>query len=431
MKEMPRGETSFIARNRKGLLRLTAVWCAMGVILFVLTPRLSPVLLLLATVAPAAWSLADARPLAWRHFSGLTIALVLAGIYLCFNASWSLSPSSAQVALATYFSLLLVTHIVLNGLRHNATDVLRSMARGLVAGMLIAGAAMCLEVLSQQWMHRTLMSLLPGLQPNPRDMSVEDGWVIHLEPYLINRNVTVLTLLFWPTLLAIRLVSSQGRPRFLLAGLVPVAVAILGSKHATSKIAFVGSAITFGALAHSPAAARRGVVLGWIAIIMLVIPIATLMYRSELYLASWLPRSAQHRIVIWGYTSQLLGKTPIFGAGIDAARALNDSDSYAPFAPDSDFRVTTGHHSHNVYLQAWYETGAFGALMLLAIGLLICKSLAQASQDAQPHLYATFVTCALLAGSSFSLWTAWLMASLGLLAGFAMVGAVLQKSASQ
>src|SRR5262245_52245767 len=263
---MPRGETSFIARNRKGLLRLTAVWCAMGVILFVLTPRLSPVLLLLATVAPAAWSLADARPLAWQHFSGLTIALALAGIYLCFNASWSLSPSSAQVALATYFSLLLVTHIVLNGLRHNATDVLRSMARGLVAGMLIAGAAMCLEVLSQQWMHRTLMSLLPGLQPNPRDMSVEDGWVIHLEPYLINRNVTVLTLLFWPTLLAIRLVSSQGRPRFLLAGLVLVAVAILGSKHATSKIAFVGSAITFGALAHSPAAARRGVVLGWIAI---------------------------------------------------------------------------------------------------------------------------------------------------------------------
>jgi hypothetical protein len=427
---VPRAEP-FVARNRDGLLRVTAIWCAMGVVLFVLTPRLSPVLLVLATIAPVAWCLADARPLAWQRVSPLTVAFVLAGIYLCFNASWSLSPSSAHAALGMFFALVAVLHIVLNALDQDATDVLRAMARGLVAGMLIAGTVMCLEVLSRQWIGRTVMSLLPGLQPNPRDMLVRDGWVIHLETYLLNRSITVLALLFWPTLLALRRVSSPGQRPYLLAGLALVVAAIFGSNHATSKIAFIGAAISFAALALWPSTARRGVAWGWTAIIMLVIPVATLMYQSQLYLATWLPRSAQHRIVIWGYTTQLLGKTPIFGAGIDAARAHNDLDSYdAPFAPDSDFRVTTGHHSHNVYLQTWYETGAVGALILLGIGLLVCNSLRQASREAQPYLTATFVTCALLGCSSFSLWQAWFMASLGLTAAFAMMGAVLDKSNS-
>jgi len=422
---------AFVARNRNGLLRLTAIWCAMGVILFAVTPRLSPVLLVLATIAPTAWCLADARPLGWQRVSTLTVAFVLAGIYLFCNASWSLSPSSAHAALVTYFVLVAVMHIVLNALQHDATDVLRSMAGGLVAGMLIAGWVMCLEVFSGQWIARTLMSLLPTLQPNPRDMLVEDGWVIYLEPYLINRDITVLTLLFWPTLLAVRLVSSERQRPYVLAGLVPVVAAILGSKHATSKIALVGAAISFAAMALWPSTARRGVAWGWTAIIMLVVPVATLMYQSELYLATWLPRSAQHRIVIWGYTSQLLAKTPIFGAGIDAARALNDPDSNdVPFAPDSDFHLTTGHHSHNVYLQTWYETGAVGALFLLGIGLLVCKSLMQAPRDAQPYLTASFVTCALLGCSSFSLWQSWFMTSLGLAAAFAMMGAVLDKTSS-
>jgi len=427
---MPRAEP-FVARNRDGLLRVTAIWCAMGVVLFVLTPRLSPALLILATIVPVAWCLADARPLAWQRVSPLTVAFVLAGIYLCFNASWSLSPSSARAALGMYFALVAVLHVVLNALYQDATDVLRAMARGLVAGMLIAGTVMCLEVFSRQWISRTAMSLLPGLQPNPRDMLVGDGWVIYLETYLLNRSITVLALLFWPTLLAVRLVSLQGQRPYLLAGLALVVAAIFGSKHATSKIAFIGAAISFAAFALWPSTARRGVAWGWTAIIMLVIPVATLMYQSELYLATWLPRSAQHRIVIWGYTTQLLGKAPIFGAGIDAARAHNDLDSYdAPFAPDSDFRVTTGHHSHNVYLQTWYETGAVGALILLGIGLLVCKSVRQASREAQPYLTATFVTCVLLGCSSFSLWQAWFMASLGLAAAFAMVGAVLDKSSS-
>jgi O-antigen ligase len=79
-------------------------------------------------------------------------------------------------------------------------------------------------------------------------------------------------------------------------------------------------------------------------------------------------------------------------------------------------------HSHNDYLQTWYETGAVGALMLLVIGLLVLSSLARSSMQVQPYLYASFATSALLGGTSFSLWQPWFMASFGLTAVFAMLG---------
>ena len=88
---------------------------------------------------------------------------------------------------------------------------------------------------------------------------------------------------------------------------------------------------------------------------------AALSYSAS-YLASWMPFSARHRIVIWGYTSEQIAKAPLLGAGMSTARALNNPDDMdAPRAPGTDFRLSTSLHSHNGYLQTWYETGAVGA----------------------------------------------------------------------
>src|SRR5262249_11541205 len=107
----------------------------------------------------------------------------------------------------------------------------------------------------------------------------------------------------------------------------------------------------------------------------------------------------------------------LLGSGVEAARAMNDlAGDDAPLAPGSPFHLSTNLHSHNIYLQAWYDAGAIGAALLLLIGLLIVRELAKAPQRAQPHLYATFATCALLGGTSFSLWQPWFMASFGLVA---------------
>ena len=416
--------TTLVQRRRRLLLLLTAAWTASGVIIYLWVPLISPALLLLSPVAPVAWHVATRLRLPQPKPSAVTLALVLAGAYLTLNASWSLSPSSAHVSLAMFFLFILALYFTSNTLPDNDADVLRAMAIGLYAGMVIGGVVLFIEVLSLQWTRRTLMSLVPALRPKPRDMILEGGWVMFLQSYLINRNIAAMTFLFWPTALLISLVAPIARRQhWWLAGLIPVAAGILASKHGTSKIAFVGAAVAFAAFQFSPAATRRVMAWAWAGVILLVVPLATLAYHSQLYLSAWMPHSAQHRIVIWGYTSRQIANAPILGSGINTARALNDPEGYdAPLAPGSDFRLTTGLHSHNVYLQAWYETGAVGALLLLAIGLLVLRTLAGAPKEIQPHLYATFATCALLGGTSFSLWQPWFMASFGFAAGFAALG---------
>jgi exopolysaccharide production protein ExoQ len=121
-----------------------------------------------------------------------------------------------------------------------------------------------------------------------------------------------------------------------------------------------------------------------------------------------------------------VSKTPVLGVGMSSARALKATGNQdAPRAPGSTFRLSTGIHSHNAYLQVWYETGAVGALILLGLGILVLRASAAAPLRAQPHLHATFAACALAAASSFSVWAPWFMASLAMTALYAMLASVL------
>ena len=414
-----------IERHETLLLRATAAWTLIGVILYLALPLLAPAVLLLSIGAPLAWRLLKGSGLpTLRRPSAAIVALLLAGAYLCINATWSLSASTARVSLVMLFLFVAAVHVTVQALDDGDAHAQSAMAAGLYAAMAIVGAVICIEAFSGQWLRQQAMALAPALRPDLRHMVVEDGRVTFMQPYLLNRNIAALTLLFWPTLLAIVALAATSRQRrWLLAGLVPAVAAILGAQHATSKIAFVGAAAALGAFLVSPGIAKRAIAWGWVATIVLVVPLASLAYQNELYLATWMPRTAKHRIVIWGHTSQLIAKAPILGAGINTARALHDPNDYdVPRAPGSEFRLTTGLHSHNGYLQTWYEAGAVGAAFLLGIGLLVLGSLAAAPAGAQPYLYATFVACALMGGSSFSLWQPWFMAALGLAAVFAGLG---------
>jgi len=416
--------SSFVERHRTLLLAVTALWTMAGVVLYAWAPLTVPILLLLSIVAPAAWYLAGGHKVTLQWPSPVILALALAGAYLAINTTWSLSPGTARPAVVMLFLFIVTLHFTPGALEESDVDVLKAMSIGLWAGLVIAGLILCVEALSHQWTRRTLMTFVPSLRPNVRDLQMREGWVIYLQPFLINRSIAALTFLFWPALLAVVLTAqTQRQQRWLLLGLVPVAAAVMASQHATSKIAFVGSAAAFAAFYASPALTRRAIVWLWVATVALAVPLAMLAYKNELYLARWMPQSAKHRIVIWGHTAELFAKAPILGAGIHTARALHDpNDHDAPVAPGSDIRVTTGLHSHNGYLQTWYEAGAVGAIFLLALGLLLLRSLATAPPEVQPYLYATFVAGALAGGSSFSVWQPWFMASFGYAAVFAALG---------
>jgi hypothetical protein len=427
-------EPQFFAERHRYMLLLTAVWTMSGVVLYLVVPLTAPALLPLCALAPVTWYVAAERSMPLYKPSTVLVGLALAGIYLLINASWSLSPSTAYFALAFFFLFIASLHFTLNTLHDIDGAPLRAMAIGFYAALAIGGAVVCIEVFSEQWLRRQLMIYAPSFRPEARFMIVEAGLVKYLPPYLLNRSITALAVLFWPAVLLVVSLARSSRSgaspsgvtrssTWLALALLPVAAAIFRSEHATSKIAFVGAATTFGLFQVSPALTKRAITLSWVGVIVLVVPLAILAYHSQLYLAPWLPVSAQHRIVIWGHTSHQIASAPLLGAGIHTARALNDPYSLdMPVAPGTEFRLTTGLHSHNGYLQTWYEAGAVGAMFLLGIGLLMLQSLARAPPHVQPYMHAAFVACALMGASSFSLWQPWFMASLGFAAVFGTLG---------
>lgn len=401
---------------------LLSGWTAGGVALLLMTPLLSPGLLVLSAVVPMGLYWLKNGRLPPGPLSPVTVALACAGLYLLINASWSLSRDLAYLSVTVLFIVIGALHVNLNTLYASDAGAVRAMSYGFYAGIVLCGVVLCFEAFTQQWMHRLLTTHVPYFRPPPRHMHMHAGVVDYLPPYLLNRCVLGLTLLFWPAVLVtLRLGATPWQRAWMLLGLLPVVAAILRSSHGTSKVAFVGAGLVFAMAWFWPLLASRATTAYWLVATLLFAPIASLAYAGELHLARWLPTSAQHRIVIWGYTSEQIPKAPLLGVGIGSARALSETGDFdAPQpVPGTDFRRTTNLHAHSGYLQTWYEAGAVGVLFLLAFGLLVLRSLDRQPAGVQPYHYATFMACALAGASSFSLWQPWFMALFGFAAVFA------------
>jgi O-antigen ligase len=410
----------------------TAAWTALGVIVWTMFPMTATVLLPACMVAPLAWSWVQRGRLTYYRPTLATAALGLAGVYLLINASWSLSPVDAARAVVLVFLMVATLHAVSNTLPDLARPALAAMAAGTLAGVAAAGALLCFEVLTDQLLRRLLIHLVPALQPPPQHVAMAAGHLAGLAPYLPNPNVSVLTLMFWPAaLMTSRLGLLRQRTHLALAFLVSAVVVatIFASEHATSQVAFVGAGVTFLLFRLRPKLAMPLIVAGWVAANLLVVPVVSGLYNAGAYRARWLPYSAQHRVVIWGYTSGLIAKAPVFGAGISTGRAIQEAiDPVAPVVPGTHFHLEPGVHSHNAYLQVWYETGAVGAAILLAFGLIVLRSLSRFPAHVQPYLAATFAACALSVATAFAIWAPWFMATLAMASIFAGLGAALPET---
>jgi exopolysaccharide production protein ExoQ len=233
--------------------------------------------------------------------------------------------------------------------------------------------------------------------------------------------------MFWPAALLVR---SLGLRRELncvaLAGAAVMAATIFSSEHGSSQLAFVGAGAVFGLFCLRPRLAMPVVVAGWVAANLLAVPAAWLLYSAEAHRVQWLPDSARHRVVIWRYTAEQVHKAPLLGAGVAAARALDAAREEGQVAPGTHFKLSTDLHSHNAYLQVWYEAGAVGAAIVLGLGLTVLWGLRAFAAEAQPYLAATFAGCALLVASAYSIWAPWFMATLAMTAVFAALGVALR-----
>ena len=404
-------------------LVLTTAWAVAGTCGYLIVPELAPFLLPLAVLAPLLWS--PRKGLAARLWGRSLLARVLAvaSAYLLINATWSTDPSLAYIGVATFFVASVVLHIVIMTVPALDNGPVRAMAIGFFAGYVISAFLISIEVVLGHPLHLQVFAAFPALAPDISGSVIEAGVLKSLPSHFLNRHIAALTFLLWPALLIAGTLASSWLARIvLLACLAPVIPAVFASDHESSKIAVLGGVAVFCILLLTPRLGKPLLAAAWILACVAVVPLAHIAYDRQLHKAGWLQASAQHRIVIWGVTSAKVAEAPLFGHGLVAARALGRKEKESPkYEAGSPFMVSTGPHAHNVYLQVWFDTGLVGIALMVSIGLFALTAISRAARAHQPALYAAFATGALLAASSFSIWTRWFLASYALSAIFAVL----------
>jgi O-antigen ligase len=169
----------------------------------------------------------------------------------------------------------------------------------------------------------------------------------------------------------------------------------------------------------------------WCLAFVLVVPLASELAKEHLEQTTWLPYSARSRITLWAYTAEKIPDAPLLGIGLTSTRTLSSERSSPrreePLAEaETDGRMLvwkTGPHSHNEFLQTWYELGAVGAILLITTGCAVILSIGRLSPAVQPFMLAQFAGFFVMAAFSWGMWQSWLMALPGLAALYSALAA--------
>ncbi len=340
----------------------------------------------------------------------LCAVLLLFSVYIALSSLWSAHMATAlgkaalmaAIAMACHFGYSLSTRLDEVQLHH--------IARGILLGTLIALVFPLIELSTDHFILNHLANRFPGL--------IKSFDTTHRIPkYYLNKSVTVLVLFLWPALLIALLWSRQKAgpaarnlfPALLLGMLVPV---VFLSQSETAKAALILGAIGFFGASFFPRPLHLIVQTLWITAVIGVIPLIIGLYQTGLQKAPWLPYSARDRIHIWNYTAHQVQQNLFFGIGIRSSRY--EKKTSAPVLPPvnpAELRDRPGWHSHNIFLQVWYELGAAGAAFLLAIGLLVLRAIKAVETGSRPFAYGAFASFAAIAAFGYGLWQSWLLAS--------------------
>ncbi|HEX4893605.1 MAG TPA: hypothetical protein VFV47_09985, partial [Hyphomicrobiaceae bacterium] len=111
-------------------------------------------------------------------------------------------------------------------------------------------------------------------------------------------------------------------------------------------------------------------------------------------------------------TAQLVREAPLFGTGVASTKLLDqEAGPRAERPPDYTYALRTGRHSHNIFMQTWYELGAVGAVFMLVIGLAALALLGRLSTRIEAFAQASFVSAVIVGCFSWGMWQTWFMAA--------------------
>ncbi|HJZ31105.1 MAG TPA: O-antigen ligase family protein [Hyphomicrobiaceae bacterium] len=338
---------------------------------------------------------------------------IVFALYVCASALWAKDARQALAAGALFALLLLSMRIVFLAIMSAESRAIERLGRVYVAAVATGAVLLAVTIFFDGVLHKALTAISPIFAPSDRDFVRLDGNSLQFVglPYF-NRNVALLNLLLWPALLLLwrRVVDLRSAaPPVLLFGVV--AVTTFASEHQTSMLALVAASLIFVIYRLLPRTALILVMIGWVAALLLVRPVVLYAYDHDLQKASWLQESARARIILWAYTARQMSRAPVFGVGAQTTRTESEAGRHNEQRPGDVFPQWTGQHGHNIYIQTWYELGAVGAGLLLAIGLSILSWLRRLPRPSQDFAGSQFVLVSTMCASSFGMWQGWFIAA--------------------
>jgi hypothetical protein len=399
-----------------GPARLMAIVVLVGLIISLIAPRATPIVLFLVILPIVALALMAGHRLDFPSPSPVALALGAFTAYLSMNALWAVNPWHGFGRAVLCGLIVALGALTATTLPKISSEDATRVSEAVLIGVALATAYLAVEILGGQPIRRFFLSLLPALQPSPKHMATADGWVTQLNLYTLNRNLGLLNLMLWPTLLLAR--SYFSMPVARIAGLALLGIAAVGmfsSEHESSMLAVAAGCLVFVGMTVVASTMRKVVMALWVAATLLVVPIADIAHDAGLNQASWLPQTARNRIVLWSVTADRMQQAPILGIGIDSTKPLDEeSGPSAPRNPGDTYSQRTGRHAHNIFMQSWYELGAAGAFLLLVVGITALRALSRLPQTQQPFAYAGFVSAMVIASFTWGMWQPWFMCAFGL-----------------
>ncbi|MHA1154254.1 MAG: O-antigen ligase family protein, partial [Alphaproteobacteria bacterium] len=215
--------------------------------------------------------------------------------------------------------------------------------------------------------------------------------------YRLNRGATAMVMMAWP---AAALLWQRGIV-WVAAILFVVVAAMLGLMESNAAIlgAIAGLAMALVSLL------QRKIGRAMVVSITIVALAGTALAAQEIHRrgwqeAAWLDKSARHRVEIWNYTADLIGRKPLTGWGFDAARAIPKA---RPFEQVGDLQLLPL-HPHNAPLQILLELGAVGSAIVFVLLMLLAGRIEGLSRPDRVCGQAFFVATVAIACAAYGLW---------------------------
>lgn len=402
-----------------GTLRAYAVLIAIAIVGALVLPRSAAIWLAVLAGTVIASASGGVRIADVRALPLLAVTMLAFCAYALVNSLWAVDPLESLGKVASLLLIAVTVHLAIVALPAAPAERTTAIGRAAAAALCIGTAFLCVEVLTDQAIMRTIFDVLPFLRGSPKHVKIAaDGSVDKIGLYVLNRNLAALNLVLWPGLALLTLTFAKRHAMLVASGVLIVAtVAVYRSEHETSMLALPAAMLAFVQARASARWALGLLTTGWVVATLLVAPLTLVAYANDLHLAKWIPETGRNRIILWSYTTEQWRNAPILGIGVASTKSLDDKNAPTAVKPDGfTYPLRTGRHAHNIYLQTWYELGIVGAVLLLAVGLAILRTMGRMPERIMPFALAGFASAAVTAAFSWGLWQVWFMALFGLFA---------------